>query len=64
MQNMAGEPQAQVTPKNAQIIMPLQGPTGALPRAGQKMTKAPARGLPEFADKRLAQPKSTNPHRQ
>lgn len=58
------EPQPHVTPKNAQIIMPLQGPNGALPRAGHKIGKAPARALVEFTDKRLGQPKSTNPHRQ
>ena len=56
------ENQAHVTPKNAQIILPLQGPNG-LPRAAPKAGKTPARGLFEL-DKRMGHQKANNPYRQ
>lgn len=45
------ENQAHATPKNAQIILPLQGPNGGVARATQKIGKTPARGLVELSEK-------------
>lgn len=58
------ESQSHVTPKNAQIILPLQGPTGGLPRPIHKVGKTPARGLAEYTEKRMGHQKSNNPYRQ
>lgn len=55
---------AHITPKNAQIILPLQGQNGAIQRATLKNVKQSGRGLIDYSEKRLAYQKSINPVKQ